>query len=377
MGSKGGSSGGGGNTTTTTKSDPWSGQQPYLSQQFGQAQNLYDTGQLAPQYFPGQTIAAPSGQTSQAITDLTNQSNSSQAADLANANIGQVTDTLNGKYLDPSTNPYFKGTLNNIADAYARGTGAQTDAAFNRAGSYGGSAYTETTGANNKAFADSLNDLGNTQYQQGRTNQLQASALAPQANSLPYSNIAQLANAGSTLDQYNQNLINSNIQKYNYNSNLPYNSLANYIGLTGGSYGGTTTQTTPYYQNTAANTLGGAISGAVGGAGLYNAFPQTLSSLGLSPGSAGAIGSAAGAYAGYSSDMLLKENIRYAGHESGIPTYLFTYKDDPEGAVYHGVMAQEVIHTHPEAVQKVNGYYAVNYDRLGVEFRKATSTALN
>lgn len=367
-GGKGG--GGGGNTTTTTKSDPWSGQQPYLSQQFGQAQNLYNTGQLAPQYYPGQTVAGQSPQTQQAITDLTNQATSPQAQNLANANTNQITNTLNGQYVDPASNPYFKGALNNIADAYARGTAAQTAAAFNSAGSYGGSAYKETQGANNQAFANALNDLGNTQYQQGRTNQLQASALAPQANSLPYSNIAQLANAGSALDQYNQNLINANVQRYNYEANLPYNSLANYIGLTGGSYGGTTTQSVPYYQNQGANALGGAISGAQIGSGLYNAFPQTLGSLGLSPNTAGGLGSIAGAYAGYSSDMLLKENISYVGHENNIPTYHFTYRDDPTHMLYKGVMAQEVIFTHPYAVQKVGDYYRVHYDKLGLEFSK-------
>src|SRR5215475_13533784 len=46
---------GGGDTTTTQKSDPWSQQQPYLQQVFGEAQRLYN--QPAPSYFPGQTYA--------------------------------------------------------------------------------------------------------------------------------------------------------------------------------------------------------------------------------------------------------------------------------------------------------------------------------
>ena len=61
MGGKGGSS------TTVQKADPWVGQQPFLSS-WGQtngkfmgtmpeAWRLYSTGQMAPDYYPGQTVA--------------------------------------------------------------------------------------------------------------------------------------------------------------------------------------------------------------------------------------------------------------------------------------------------------------------------------
>ncbi len=41
--------------TTTVRNDPWSGQQPYLQDLFGQAQNLYNQG-YGSQYFPGSTV---------------------------------------------------------------------------------------------------------------------------------------------------------------------------------------------------------------------------------------------------------------------------------------------------------------------------------
>lgn len=257
--------GGGGSTTTVQKSDPWAEQKPYLTKAFQQAGNLYDSGQLAPGYYPGQTVAGQSPYTQQAIGLLANQATSAQSQGLANAATGQITDTLNGKYLDPQSNPYFQGYLNNAADAYARGTAAQTDAAFNSGGAYGGSAYQETKQAQNKAFADSLNDLGNQQYQQARQQQLQAAALAPQTSGIPYANIAQLANAGQSQDAYNQNLINADMSRYNYNANLPYNALANYQGLIQGNYGGTSTSSTPYYTNPLGSGLGGAVSGAAAG----------------------------------------------------------------------------------------------------------------
>jgi hypothetical protein len=48
--------GGGGTTQTVQKADPWSGQQPYLTDIFANAQNLYHN--YTPQYYQGQTVAS-------------------------------------------------------------------------------------------------------------------------------------------------------------------------------------------------------------------------------------------------------------------------------------------------------------------------------
>lgn len=247
---------GGGNTTTTTNSAPWGGQQPYLSQQFQQAQNLYNSGQLAPAYYPNSTVASQSPYTQQAIQGIAQQATSPQSQGLANAATGQITDTLNGNYLNPESNPGFQQSLTDAQKAYSTGTAAQTDAAFARDGSYGGSAYDETKQMQNKAYGDSLNTLAGNLYSQGRTNQLQAAALAPGTNNIPYTNYAQLGSAGSTQDAYNQSLINADQTKYNYNANLPQNSLANYASLTGGNYGSSSTTSQPYQSNNLLSGLG-------------------------------------------------------------------------------------------------------------------------
>lgn len=70
------------------------------------------------------------------------------------------------------------------------------------------------------------------------------------------------------------------------------------------------------------------------------------------------------------SDINLKENIELVGVENGHNIYKFNYKDNPE-KTYTGVMAQEVIKTHPDAVTVMpNGYYGVYYDKLGLEMRE-------
>lgn len=291
-------------TTTTQTSSPWAGQQPYLTGgtaadgsnipgTLPTAANLYSSGQLSPAYYPGQTVASQSPYTQQAISGLAGQATSAQTQGLTNAANQQITDTLNGNYLDPTQNPGFQQALTDTQKAYSTGTAAQTDAAFNNAGDYGGSAYDETKQNQNKAYADSLNTLAGNLYTSGRTNQLQAAALAPSTNNIGYTNQAQLGSAGSTQDAYNQSLINANMAQYNYNANLPYNSLSNYAGLVGGSYGNSSTTSQPNQGNSLLSGLGLGLGVLGNGQNLASGY-GALS--GLFGGGSAAAGGAADAY---------------------------------------------------------------------------------
>lgn len=64
---------------------------------------------------------------------------------------------------------------------------------------------------------------------------------------------------------------------------------------------------------------------------------------------------------GLFSDQELKENIVPVGRlHNGLPVYLFTYKGDNEPRL--GLMAQDVLSVHPEAVTiDRSGYFKVNY----------------
>jgi len=68
------------------------------------------------------------------------------------------------------------------------------------------------------------------------------------------------------------------------------------------------------------------------------------------------------------SDLSLKENIELVGKENGFNIYHFDYKNR-EGR-YQGVMAQEVQKARPDAVIEKDGYLAVYYDKIGVEFKR-------
>ncbi len=63
--------GGGGSQTTTTETEPWVGQQPYLTDLFQQGQSLFDQG--GRQYFPGSTVAPFAPQSQMAFDMMTNR----------------------------------------------------------------------------------------------------------------------------------------------------------------------------------------------------------------------------------------------------------------------------------------------------------------
>lgn len=80
------------------------------------------------------------------------------------------------------------------------------------------------------------------------------------------------------------------------------------------------------------------------------------------------LGGSLGAAAIAASDIRLKENIKFIGHEKGHAIYKFNYISDPEKIPYRGVMAQEVMVYNPDAVIQDGEYMKVNYSKLGIEF---------
>ena len=337
MGSKGG-----GSTTTVQKADPWSGQQPYLKDIFSEAQNLYNSGAMAPDYYSGNTVAPQSQWTQNALQMQADRAmNGSASIDTALAGMDNITsggalagntgmNTLNQiagtdinagnqgltvlNQMTNAVNPYSSALLNDAVG----GATAQIDSGFSGAGRYG-------SGAHENARADAVADLTNQFYSNAYDQQMaaaqaasgaylggldtQASA-ANQAGSLyntgigqqvvagntaqqlanqAYTDAAALSEAGGVKDDYAQQLINADIDRYNYESQQPLTALSNYNQLIQGSYGGTSTTTGQ--QASGGSTLGNVLGGALSGGGL---------GYGLAAGTAlgGPWGAAIGATAG-------------------------------------------------------------------------------
>lgn len=297
-GGKGGGGGGGGTTTTVQKSDPWSGQQPYLTDWhqwgnnpdnpyqgvFPNAYKLYVEGKLAPDYYEGNTVAGQSDWTKQALQMQADRAmNGSQLINDASNAMGNVMagqalqgnqglNTLN--QMAQEDNPYAD-ELYNRANSQAQ---AGINANFNAAGRYG-------SGAHAAASADAANNLANQMYgsmwdkrasaaqsagqlyNQGIGQQIMGAGQAQQLGNQAYTDSAALSEAGGVMDDYNQQLINANIDRWNYDQNKALQALSNYNQLIQGSYGGTSTST-GQVQNYGGSTLGNVAGGALAGGGL-------------------------------------------------------------------------------------------------------------
>jgi len=240
-----------GTTTTVETQAPW--QAGYLRFGYDQAADYLNNNLKG---YQGPYVANQSPYTQQAIQLQAQRG--LNGSPLTTAYQQQLTDTLNGKYLDPSSNPYLSGAVNDALGL----------AKSQYAGMYGGNAGGNV---NNSGFQEGLaRTLGNTAlpiyagaYQNARQNQMQAAALAPNAIAQDYQNIGAVSNAGAQQDAYQQALVNAQQLAFN----APWLNLQNYQNIINGQFGGTGQSQNPYFTNPTANALGLATSGL----GLYNA----------------------------------------------------------------------------------------------------------
>lgn len=301
-------SGGGGGTQTSTQTvntGPWAPQQSYLTSVFDQASNL--NRNPTSQYYPGKAVADMTpGQTGgyQSIIDK-----GLAGSPLMPAANKTALDTINGSYLDPSTNPWIKKSFDASADAvgnaYKTTTAPQTDAAMAMNGRYGSGAYANMRGNNERALGTTLDNLATStygaNYARERQNQLNQTNNVGNLIQASYLDPTAAVNAGGALQAQQQKMIDAEMAKYNYNRDAPWMDLAKYKAMIDGNYGqyGTTTMTTPIPQG---NTAGMAMGGILGAGSMAG-------QLGWSPFSAGggAAGGAAGG--GFSSAMNATEGF--------------------------------------------------------------------
>ena len=257
---------------TTSSSAPWSAQIPYLiggknSQGtevkgvFPEAARLYESGGLAGEYYPGQTVADESGYTTQARQMIANRATNGDAnVDNAASSMANI---LNGGALANnsglnllnqyagSTNPY----INSLFQTAANNTNAAINSNFSQNGRYGSGAHANAiasadTNLANQMYSNSYNQAvsaaGNSAnaYNQGITSQIAAASPAQSLSNQKYTDAAQLAQAGTSLDDYNQSVVDANVDRWNYNQQRDMTALQNYLNLVGGSYGGSGTSTT-------------------------------------------------------------------------------------------------------------------------------------
>lgn len=239
-------SGGGQTTTSTTSSGPPAYLQPYLQYGANQAQQIYKSSQ--PSYFPGATVASQSPATQAALSGT--MARAINGSPLNKASSGYLSDVLGGRYLSAG-NPNQAALNQSIADSVLPTVEGQ----FSAGGRYGSPAM---AGTMTTALADAIAPSMYGNYQQERGYQQAAAGMAPNQAAQDYTDLGQLAQAGSQQDQYAQSLINANVARWNYDQNLQGNKLAQMMSLlNGGNYGtqGTSITTAP----------GGGLGGFLGG----------------------------------------------------------------------------------------------------------------
>lgn len=272
MGGGGGGKGGGGESETTSSSAPWSAQIPYLiggknSQGeevkgvFPEAARLYESGGLAGEYYPGQTVADESGYTTQARSMIADRATNGDA-NIDNA-ASSMANILNGTALGnntglnalnqyaQSTNPYIDALYSQAADK----TNAAINSNFSANGRYGSGAQANAiadadTSLANQMYSNAYNQAVNAAsnaanaYNQGINSQIAAATPAQSLSNQAYTDASQLAQAGTSLDDYNQSVVDADVDRWNYNQQRDMTALQNYLNLVGGSYGGSGTSTT-------------------------------------------------------------------------------------------------------------------------------------
>jgi hypothetical protein len=261
------SGGGSSSQTQTTRTEPWSGQAPYLSEIFGQAQALSKTPAT---FYPGATYAAPSWETQRALDLQT--ARALAGSPLSTAGSGLVGRTLAGDYLDGG-NPYLAAAIGRAADAVR----PAFDAQFSGAGRYGSGAHARALA---DALAESASDLAFRNYGQERQNQLAALGAVPDLAAEDYRDIARLAEVGTAREDAAQQAIDDAKARYDSTQMEPWERLARYAQLIAGNYGGTTTVTMPSQRRSIGQgLLGGAASGAALGTAV-TALGPTLGAIG-------------------------------------------------------------------------------------------------
>lgn len=260
-------------TTTVQQADPWKKQQPYLTDIFSQAKNLFYNQQ--PSYYPGTTVASfnpleTEGQSLALGAALGPQMDIAQGAAGSNQFL-MSPDILRADanpyladYARAATRPIWESLREEALPAITGGSIAAGQLGNSRQGIAEGQAI----GRAAQAAGDVTKGIYSDAYGQGLEAMARGLALAPQTAGLATVPAATVAGVGAQNRAYEQALIDDAMQRYMFEQQAPWNALAGYQGLVQGTYGGTGTSSIDQNQS-----MGSQLAGAAGtGLATYGAL---------------------------------------------------------------------------------------------------------
>jgi hypothetical protein len=254
-----------GTQITTTDTSPWSAQQPFLKTGFQRAED--DVLNAPAEYYPNSTVVPFSGQTTNAL-DLQEQ-RALGGDPTVQAGQTQVQDTLQGDYLN--SNPHLNQAIQNatapIAESFNEDIIPGIQSGFSGSGRYGSGLQARAQERAGIAAGDQMGkiatDMLSQAYDAERQRQMQAATMAPTYGQQSYTDIANLANVGQVRENQAGAELQEDINRFQQGQQAPKDALAQYMALVGGgSYGGSTTGTSPIYRDKASDMLGGASTAA-------------------------------------------------------------------------------------------------------------------
>lgn len=224
----GGASGGGQRSSSSTSVPAF--QKPYLKDLYARAQGEIANTPL--QFYPGSTVAGRDAAT------LGYESDALGYARDGGPSSSYLNDVVSGKYLDPASNPYLRGTFDlaskAVTDNYRDAVLPAINSRFALAGQSGSGNFAGAFARSNDALGGSLRDLGTQIYggayeaERGRQQQAAPLLAADRMNRLDLQR-----GIGSEREAYQQSLLDDLIARFDFQQNEPALRLSRYAQLLG------------------------------------------------------------------------------------------------------------------------------------------------
>ena len=282
------SKGGSDEQESTQQVIPWCGAQPHLSTMFNTAGQLVNQG--SPAYYPGQTFAGRDPLSDQAQNLSLNYATSSMPGQIYDAQRAQSF-ALNSP--DVANNPYVQNMMAanqfNVQQNLSENILPRLGSGAVAAGQYGGSRQGIAEGLaardSQQALATANAQTMMDAYTKGLGAQQGALAMAPQTMGMGLMPMDIMGQVGQYNTGIDEQALGADMERWNYNQNLPWENLNRYSSIVSQAPWGST--------STAEGGGSSPIAGALGGAMLgHSATPALSSMLGTSLGPWGAIGGA-------------------------------------------------------------------------------------
>ncbi len=239
----GGGGGGGSKQTTNQQLDPTV--RPFVEFGLNEAKALYQTD--TPNYYPNQTYVDPSEQTQTALQAAQNRALAGNP--LVPAAQQQQLNTIQGQFL--GNNPFLNQAMAGAASAATQRYNDAiqgTRSGASQAGRYGSNAMFDQESRAQQNLANALaQQAGQLMYQNygsERSAQQAAIANAPQMAASDYQDIQQLMNVGQAAEGYQQQALEADINRFEFEENKPYTKLQSYLSAAYGAPMGQVSTTT-------------------------------------------------------------------------------------------------------------------------------------